>query len=458
MPGLFDSLTMAARSLQAQQFAINVTGQNISNVNTPGYSRRVTDFADVPMPAGGGVDVQGVRSIRDMLLERRLLAQVPLGTYDAAVADALAVVETSLGRTGDTLDARLNEFFDAFSDLAESPTSAVARREVQVAAEALATSFNETASRLEANRTDADVRLRNSVDEINTIATRIAEINAVLPSATANQGGLTLRDEQSALLRRLSELANVGTIGREDGGVDVTVGNGRPLVVGANAYALDTVPTAPSGYAAVMAGDFDITSEVSGGTVGGLLFVRDSAIPGYLASLDTLASQTAASVNALHAGGYDLNGAGGGAFFSYALAPVGVAGAAAALRVDPAIVSDNSLIAAAGVALSGDNGTARTIAALRNERVLNGNTATLGDGWGNLVYSVGSDVRSASNARDTHETITREVDALRDQVSGVSLDEEALNLLKFQRAYEANAKFFTAIDSMLETLMNSYRP
>ena len=97
------------------------------------------------------------------------------------------------------------------------------------------------------------------------------------------------------------------------------------------------------------------------------------------------------------------------------------------------------------------------MAALRNQRILNGNTATLGDGWGNLVYSVGSDVRSASNARDTHESITREVDALRDQVSGVSLDEEALNLLKFQRAYEANAKFFTAVDSMLETLMNAYR-
>ena len=122
-----------------------------------------------------------------------------------------------------------------------------------------------------------------------------------------------------------------------------------------------------------------------------------------------------------------------------------------------AVVADNSLIAAAGVALPGDNAAARAIAALRNQRVLNGNTSTLSDGWGNIVYSVGSDAQGAVNARDTHETITREIDALRDQVSGVSLDEEALNLLKFQRAYEANAKFFSTIDSMLETLMNSYR-
>ena len=457
MPGLFDSLTMAARSLQAQQFGINVTGQNISNVNTTGYSRRVTDFADVPMSAGGGVEVDGVRSIRDSLLERRLLAQIPLGTYDAAVADALAVVESSLGRTGDTLDARLNEFFDAFADLSESPTSAVARREVQVAGQALATAFNETTGRLEASRHDADARLRNAVDEINTIATRIAEINAAMPAATANNGGLTLRDEQATLVRRLSELASVHTIAREDGGVDVTIGNGRALVVGANAYTVETVSTAPSGYASLMAGDFDITSEVTGGTVGGLLYVRDSAIPGYLVSLDTLAAQTAASVNGVHTAGYDLSGAAGGAFFSYSMPPSGVNGAAAALRVDPAIVADNNLIAAAGTPITGDNTNARALAALRSQRVLNG-TATLHDGWGDIVYSVGSDVQSARNARDTHQSITREIDALRDQVSGVSLDEEALNLLKFQRAYEANAKFFTTIDSLLDTLMNSYRP
>ncbi len=457
MPGLFDSLTMAARSLQAQQFGINVTGQNISNVNTAGYSRRVTDFADVPMPAGGGVEVEGVRSIRDTLIERRLMAQIPLGTYDAAVADALAVVETSLGRTGDTLDARLNEFFDAFAELSESPTSAVARREVQVAGQALATAFNETSVRLDASRQGADARLRNAVDEINAIATRIAEINAAMPAATASNGGLTLRDEQATLVRRLSELASVRTIAREDGGVDVTIGNGRALVVGANAYQVETVSTPPSGYASLMAGEFDITSEVTGGTIGGLLYVRDSAIPGYLVSLDTLAAQTAASVNGVHTAGYDLSGATGGSFFSYSTPPSGVNGAAAALRVDPAIVADNSLIAAAGTPLSGDNTNARALAALRSQRVLNG-TATLHDGWGDLVYRVGSDVQSASNARDTHQKITGEIDALRDQVSGVSLDEEALNLLKFQRAYEANAKLFTTIDSLLDTLMNSYRP
>ena len=142
------------------------------------------------------------------------------------------------------------------------------------------------------------------------------------------------------------------------------------------------------------------------------------------------------------------------------MAPTGVdgtTGAASAIRLDPAIAADNRRIAAAAIAASGDNGTARAIAALRSERVLGGGTATLTDGWGELMYQLGSDVQGAEDARDTHAAITREVEAMRDQVSGVSLDEEALHLMKFQRAYEANARFFRAVDDMLITLLNIVR-
>lgn len=454
MPGLIDSLTMAARSLQVQQYAMNVTGQNISNVNTPGYTRRVVDMADVPPSSGGGVAVEDVRAIRDRLLDGRLLMQVPLGARETAIADALAMVETTLGAPGKGLDEKLDAFYSAFADLAENPTSSVSRRQVQVSAEALATSFNEIAERLETGRRAADTRIRGAVDEINTLSSRIAEINAALPGARADGNALTLEDQQAELVRRLSALADVHTISRTEGGVDVTFGNGRPLVVGVNAYSVGLTAAPPYGYATLTTGGVDVTSEVTGGRLGGLLQVRDRILPGYLASLDALAAQTSDSVNALHTAGFDPTGTAGGAFFSYSVAVNGTSGAARALRVDPAIVSDNGRIAAAAIGVSGDNGTARAIAALRNQRVLNGNTATLTDGWGDLVYRVGSDSQAAASARDTQNTITQQVDALRDQVSGVSLDEEALNLLKFQRAYEANARFFTAVDSMLQTLMN----
>src|SRR6185436_17473089 len=99
--GLIDSLTMAAKSLQSQQYAMNVTGHNISNVNTAGYARRVVDFVSVPPSSGGGVDVQGVRSIRDMLLERRLIREAPKASKQSAIADSLGVVETALGKPGE---------------------------------------------------------------------------------------------------------------------------------------------------------------------------------------------------------------------------------------------------------------------------------------------------------------------------------------------------------------------
>jgi flagellar hook-associated protein 1 FlgK len=435
---------------------MDVTGRNIANVNTPGYTRRVVDFADVPRSHGGGVDVQGVRAVRDALMEGRLLQQVPLGSRDAAIADALAVIEVSLGASGESIDGALGAFFDAYADLAENPASAVARRQVQIAGESLSTSFGDMADRLESARRDADARIRGAVAEINTLAGRIADLNASIPEARETGSMHTLQDQQAQLVRRLSELANVQVMAREEGGVDVAIGRGRPLVVAATVYTVETTP-GPGGYATLSTEGVDLTAEIPGGTLAGLLRVRDVLVPTYQASLDTLAFETAAQVNALHGAGFDLAGNAAGAFFSFSVPPLGVAGAAGALQVDPGIVADGTTIAAAAAPQAGDNGTARAIAALRDARVLNGNTATLHDGWGNLVYQVGSDAQGAAAARDTQADIIRQVDAMRDQVSGVSLDEEALNLLKFQRAYEANARFFTAVDSMLVTLLNLVR-
>ena len=202
----------------------------------------------------------------------------------------------------------------------------------------------------ESARQDADTRIRAAVEEVNALATQVAEINAAIPNARANGSALTLEDQQATLVRRLAELVDVHVIPRQQGGVDLTIGNGRPLVVADIPYTLETAPSGANGYAALTSQGTPVTSEITGGTLGGLLHVRDTAVPGYLSSLDTLAFETAGQVNALHAAGFDLSGSAGGAFFSFSTAPVGVAGAAAALRVDPAIVADNSRIAAASVA------------------------------------------------------------------------------------------------------------
>jgi flagellar hook-associated protein 1 FlgK len=261
-----------------------------------------------------------------------------------------------------------------------------------------------------------------------------------------------LRDELGEALKSLSGLIDIDTIPRADGGMDVTFGNGRPLVIAAHAYPIEAVSTGPEGFAAVVSQGVQATAEILGGRMGGLLEARDRAIPGYQAQLDELAFTVASEVNALHAAGYGLDGVTGRNMF----APMATAaGAAAAIAVDAGIAADPSTIAAAATASPGDNQTARSLAALREARVMSGGTATLSDGWGQIVYRVGADSRAASDEQKSRAEIVRQVELLREQVSGVSLDEEAMMMMKFQRAYEANARYFQAVDGALSTLMQA---
>jgi flagellar hook-associated protein 1 FlgK len=319
--------------------------------------------------------------------------------------------------------------------------------------QSLASAFRGVAARLEDARQSADRDIRSNAEEMNALASRIATLNGLM-GAPASQSVLHLQDEQAQLVRQLSELADINVIPRQEGGVDISVGNGRPLVVGNTAYSVAAVSSPPSGYADLAINGTTVTSEITGGRLGGTIEVRDVNIPAYLSRLDTLAFEVVSRVNTLHAAGFDQSGTLGGSFFAFSTAPAGTNGAAAAMIVDPAVAADPSLVAAAGVAEEGDNQTARAIAALRDARVLDGDTTTLSQGWSQLVYRVGRDTKSAQDEQASREAIVQQVDALRDEVSGVSLDEEAMHLLKFQRAYEANARFFRIIDESIQTLLN----
>ena len=227
--------------------------------------------------------------------------------------------------------------------------------------------------------------------------------------------------------------------------------NGHPLVIGANSYALDVASTPPNGFAGLLSGGAPVTTAVTGGTIGGLIHARDVLIPGYLDQLDTLAYSITTEVNAVHQAGYDLNGTTGNPFFTPLAS---AAGAARNISVAAGIQADPSTIAAGATATKGDNDVARSLANLRDARVLAGATATFSDSWGALVYRVGADSRAASDEQSSRAEIVQQVELLREQVSGVSLDEEAMTMMKFQRAYEANARFFQAVDSALDTLLS----
>jgi len=457
MSDLFASLNSAARALDAQRLGLDVVGQNIANVNSPGYTRRALDLSPIPpntkFSAGGGVTVEDIHAQRDYLIERRLRTETSAERREAALADALGIVELALGKAGQSVDADLSAFFDSFATLAENPTSAVSRNEVQDQGQNLAASFRAISSGLTSARQDADTQVGSVVEDINNIVERIRTLNQTIASSPP-EARLAPQDAQALLVRQLTELADVSVLQRTDGGVDVSIGNGRPLVVGVTAYEVDATATGPSGYLQLSTEGFSLTGEITGGKLGALLEVRDATIPGYLTQLDELAYEVVQQVNDLHATGYDQSGTAGGDFFSFSASLTGSAGAAAAIRLDPAIVNDGSLIAASGSTEVGGNTVARAIAALRDARVLSGGTATLSDAWGQLVYRVGRDVKNAQSEQSNRSEILNQVESLRDQVSGISLDEEAAQMLRFQRAYEANARFFRLIDETLDMLFS----
>jgi flagellar hook-associated protein 1 FlgK len=277
---LFTSLSSAARALEAQRFGLDVTGQNIANVNTPGWSKRVAEFAAVPgvnnRSPGRGVDVVGVRAMRDMLIERRLLQELPAERRQHAIADQLHIVETALGDPGSSIDERLTRLFDAFSQLAESPTSAVARQEVLLQGQAISSSFRNMVDRFETSQRDTDNKIRAAVEDVTSLAQRIAALNVSIGKSGGTGASLHLQDEQQLLVRELSAILDVDVLERGDGGVDISYGNGRSLVIGENSYDLGVVSMAPDGFAAISGlNDIDVTNEITSGRLGGLLQVRD---------------------------------------------------------------------------------------------------------------------------------------------------------------------------------------
>jgi flagellar hook-associated protein 1 FlgK len=459
MSGLFSMLGSAARAMDAQRYGLDVTGQNIANANTPGYTRRRALLSEVPPPdkftSGSGVRVDGVAAERNPFLERRLRAELPAERREAALAESLAGVELAIADNGSSLNTRLNEFFDSFARLADTPTSSTARQEVLMQGEALGEAFGELSDRFEMSQRQADDQVRATVDDINALAAEIAGYNQTLANIDpSSPQSLNLRDQVRQAVETLTKLASVEAVERDNGVYDIAIGGGRTLVIGDKVHELSVVSRPATGLADIVAGDGTVvTDQIPSGRIAGFVHARDQLIPGYQASLDELAYAVVTEVNAIHTAGYDSTGTAGQMFFQSLGSSTN---AARLVAINPALAAPGgeALIAASNdPAAVGDNGAARALAALRDERVMAGNAATFDDFWGRMVYRVGRDTQAAKDEQHVRSELVRQVESLRDSVSGVSMDEEAANLMRFQRAYEANARYFRSVDESLQTLL-----
>ena len=454
MSGLFGSLSIAVQSLLTQQAAVEVTSNNIANVNTPGYSRQqpiLTEQQPIQVGSqsyGDGVSLSGIESIRDPILELRLQQETQQQGKTTAYLSALQQVQGFFNETqGVGLQGALTGFFNSLQALSTNPTNSPLRLSVITAGQNLAHAFNQAATSLGSLQQNEDVGVTQSVDQINQLSSQIATLNGRISGAEgAGQQVGTLVDQRNELIQQLSNQVDLSVINAGNS-ITITTSQGTALVVGNQSLALQVQTDSATGFQHVYSQGSDITSTLTAGQIGGLIQARDQTIPSILGSLDTLAAGLANAVNTAHQAGFDLTGAPGGNFF--VPPPAGGTGAAAALSV---AITDPNKLAASSDGTSGSNGNLTNLLALQNQSIISGQRPA--DFYTNLIAQIGTDAANASSDQQVGSQILQQLQNQRQAVSGVSLDEEAANLIKYQRAFEAAARVVSVVDELTNSLIS----
>ncbi len=462
--GLFAILDHSSRALQTASAGVNVASNNVSNANTPGYAREILSMnakgssLNRGLLLGQGVDPQTVLSSYDRYSQASVFGRLGTQSYAEGRSTAFRSIETSFidGDAGG-LTSALDGLFQAFSALESSPEEPAARQAVLAAGGLLATLMNQASGDLTQRQTDADQRVASLVTSANGLANEIAALNAQIAELEAGgQGAHDLRSRRTAALEDLSRLGPVTVQEKADGTATVLFAN-HSIVVGGNARALSVVDDPVTGlnqvHVEMGASSADITATLGSGTLGAAVAMRDETITGLQAQLDELAFGIATEINALHSTGFGLDGVTGRDFFA---APAAVDGAAASLAMDAAVLGDPDAVAAASTAAGapGDNSNATAIASLATELTMASSTQTFNQYWGGVISGLGHDAAAAYSSFDRAALELSAAFDVRDSISGVSLEEEALDLLRFQDAYKAATRVMQTANEMLDELLN----
>ena len=449
--GTFDGLSVALSGLNAQRKALDVAGQNIANANTEGYSRQRVLMTSVGAPAvagvwtgrtfTGGVSVTGVDRLRDALLETR--GQQAHGALSdlAASESVIGQVEQLFPEPSDNgLAKALSDMWSSFHDVANQPGDTGTRNALLQGATTVTDWLNETSARIAALSGDVLGQARTDLDQVNSLAGQIADLNVSIMRARDGQMPTNdLADQRDLLAMKLADLVGgVATVDNNDQ-MRVMVG-GMPLVEGDRSRTM-ALTGSGAGLAWTWTADGSPV-QATGGELKGFVSAITSSLPAWSARLDSVASALATTVNSLHSTGFDLNGAAGGAFFTGMTAST--------IRVaitDPRKVAASAVAPGAG-GPSLDSGIATAIGRLSS-------SATGADSaYHSLVSDVAQTSQTVSRRVTTQSTVATTIDTARESQAGVDVDEEMASILTFQRAYEASSRVLNAVDQMLDTLIN----
>jgi len=460
MSGITNLFNIGSSALFAYQKALSVTGQNLSNVNTPGYSRQDAVLAetlpmnDRPGQIGTGVQVTEVKRQVDAFVNQQLtLSQQQLGEFSAS-NDALNTIQALFSDTqSTTIGSALNDFFSALQDVATSPSDVAARTVALSKAQALVNQFHQNDTQLTDEQHSLDQSVGQAVTDINSYTTQIAQLNDQIAQAEASgQHANDLRDQRDRVLNSLSNLINVSSVEDATGQVSVFTGQGQQLVGKNISQALSVVANSSNrGFLDVEYTIGGTTSTlnavITGGRLKGLLDARDQVIPSLQSQLNTLAQQVVTQVNTQHQAGFGLDGSTGVNFF----APSGTTAGTMAVAI-----TNGQKIAASSTAagVPGNNVNALALVSLQTATVAGLSGVTFNAYYQSTAASIGSQASQASQNLKAQQLLDTQLQAHRAEISGVSMDQELINMMQYQRAFQAASRIVTTADTLMQTILS----
>lgn len=454
MGNLLTSLLNSTNALDVFSRGLQVVQNNVSNSSTPGYVTQTATFIaepfDLDTGAPGGVTAGPVQSSRDLYLEQNVrTAQSALGfsTQQASDLSEISNLYSVNGTSG--VGPAIDQLFNDFSALSVNPNDTTARQTVLNDAGTLAQSIQQVATGLGTASQQIAGNAQGQISEINSLAGTIAQING--EGIRDPQGGTDagLDAQLNATLEQLSQYTNYTAIQQSDGSTTVLIGGQTPLVVGNQVDAIQGDFSSPQATILDSTGQ-DITSQITGGQLAGSLTDYNTTVPSYVTGLNTLAQGIADQVNTALDNGVDENGnAPTQNLFTYnPVAP------ALSLAVNSSLTPDE--IAAALPGAPGGNGNALSLASLGSAATVNG--ATFAGYYGQLGSQVGNDSANATSSQTTGTSVLTQAQTLRSNVSGVSLDDQAAQLIQFQTAYQAVTKMISLLDDLTSAVINMIDP
>lgn len=472
MSGLFGELQRTAQALNAQSQGIYTAGRNMANVNNPAYARQRVQIGDRGTvqttlgPQSLGVEVLDLQNIRDALLDGQVVRETSTTSSLSAESDAYSKAELALGQqvstgqdaefidgattttSSNSLGEALDNLLNAFSSLAASPRSTGERQVLLQQAQTLASRLHTVDNRLIAVEDDINEQIASDVDEVNALLTTISNLSKQIGRFEVGNPGsaLDLRDQRQAKLEELAKYIDIDV-------EDATAGGGQIRILSRDASnnpveLLDS-SKAPTGLTFdgtnVSGGSPATVLSLAGGSIHGNLKARDGAIADLRSGLDTFASQIVTSVN----DAYNPGGAGTDFF-----AAAGTT--AATIAVDSTVTVSN--IRATNTAEAGANEVALAISQLATKSFSTGAgdlfDGSFGSYYRGLVSDLANTAATTSSLHDDQSTLQNLVLSRRDSVSGVSLDEEMTDLIRYQKAFDASARVMRIVDEMLDTVVN----